>query len=285
MIKVQEEIKEKKSITLFLIITILCSSIAEAVWIIDGEAALNMGINGILMWIPAIAALIVSRIYYKKEGILGIRRCKIKYILAAIVIPMIYLGLSYGIYWLCNPEAFTGDLMPLAAYAEMYSEGASEQTTGLVITMIVLVFSSILTATGEEIGWRGFLLPRMEKRWNFKKAVLVSGLIWAVWHMPIMIAGEYMPGTPLWYQLPLFTIEVLCIATVMSVLRMISGSVWPAVLVHASHNYVDQVVCMTLTDSKTSPYFVGETGIITVVVSILVTLIVVMIYRKKKLIE
>jgi membrane protease YdiL (CAAX protease family) len=85
-----------------------------------------------------------------------------------------------------------------------------------------------------------------------------------------MIAGLYMPGTPIWYQLSMFTIEILSFTVIISVLRLKSNSIWPAILLHASHNYVDQVFCMQLTSSANSTYFVGETGFITVIATILV---------------
>ncbi|WLC74140.1 hypothetical protein KTC99_15325 [Clostridium estertheticum] len=66
----------------------------------------------------------------------------------------------------------------------------------------------------------------------------------------------------------------------MSVLRLKSKSVWPAILLHASHNYFDQAIFGTLTDSINKSYYVGETGVITVIVSILVAIITIMIFRK-----
>lgn len=273
--------KEKKSVIAFLIITFALSSVCYVIWIGGGEAESATGIAGILMWCPAVAAFIVRGKYYKKEKLLGWNKCKLSFILAAIFAPIIYLGLSYGIYWLVNKASFTGNIDSFTTVASSYTDKVNSGSVAIVITLIVLIFSSIIAAAGEEIGWRGFLLPQMTKIWNVKAAVIVSGLIWAVWHMPIMIAGLYMPGTPIWYQLPMFLIEVIAITVIMSVLRLKSKSVWPAILLHASHNYVDQVICRTFTDSINSTYYVGETGVITVVVSILVAIGTVMLYRKK----
>ncbi|MBX4261724.1 CPBP family intramembrane metalloprotease [Clostridium estertheticum] len=272
--------KEKKSVIAFLIITFMLSSIIYVIWIMGGEAATRSGISVLLMWCPAVATFIVCRKYYKKENLLGLNKCKLSFILTAIVVPMVYLGLSYGIYWLINKESFTGDLNMFSSVSSSYTNKLSHRSVVTVITLVIGIFTSIITATGEEIGWRGFLLPQLTKIWNVKVAVIVSGLIWAVWHMPIMFAGLYLPGTPLWFKLPMFVIEVIAITVIMSVLRLKSKSVWPAILLHASHNYFDQAIFGTLTDSINKSYYVGETGIITVIVSILVAIITVMLFRK-----
>ncbi|MEQ8156181.1 MAG: type II CAAX endopeptidase family protein [Clostridiaceae bacterium] len=275
--------KEKKAVVVFLIIVLMLSTIVDILWIKGGEAASKSGISVILMWCPAIAAFISRGIYYKKEKILGWNKCKIYFILIAIFAPVIYLVLSYGIYWLVNKGSFTGDLNTLSSVASTYTSKTSHQSIVTVITIIIAIPSSILAAMGEEIGWRGFLLPQMIKIWNIKAAITISGLIWAVWHMPIMIAGLYDSGTPIWYQLPMFTISVLSIAVIISVLRVKSNSIWPAIILHASHNYFDQAIFGTLTKSTNKAYFVGETGIITVIAMILVTMGIVMLFKKSKI--
>ena len=252
--------KEKKTIIIFLIATFLLSSVCYYIYIKVGEAA--SGITALLMWCPGAVAIIISNIFYKKEKVLGFNKCKIKYIILGILIPLVYLGGSYGIYWLLTPKAFTGNI---------YSN-----SIGL---MVSAVFTSVLTAMGEEIGWRGFLLPKMDLIMSRKKVIILCGFIWAVWHYPLMIAGLYQSGTPFWYQLPIFTIEIILITSVMTYFRFRSDSVWPAIILHASHNYIDQLLCAPLTNSKNSVYFVGETGLVTV---IFILIIVIVIYNKKR---
>lgn len=251
--------KEKKSIIIFLIATFMLSSVCYYIYIKGGESA--SGITALLMWCPGVVAIIIRNIFYKKEKVLGFNRCNMKYIILGIVIPMVYLGASYGIYWLLTPNAFTGNI---------YSN-----SIGL---MVYAVFSSVLTAMGEEIGWRGFLLPKMDLIMSRKKAIILCGFIWAVWHFPLMITGLYQSGTPFWYQLSIFTIEVILITSVMAYLRFHSDSVWPAIILHASHNYIDQLLCAPLTNSKNSVYFAGETGFVTI---IFIFIIVIVIYNKK----
>ena len=251
-----KETKSKVSILLFLIITFGLSSICYYIRIKGGDAA--AGMISILMWCPAIAAFIVRGIYYRKQKILGWNSCEMKYILYSLFIPAIYLGLSYGAYWLVNQKSFTG---------QIYSDS--------IVIILLLIPSSLLTAAGEEIGWRGFLLPRMTEIWNMKIAVLLSGLIWAAWHFPPMIAGIYQSGTVIWYQLPMFTVEIIAMTSMMAYLRMRSKSVWPPIILHASHNYLDQAICGPLTNAAKQSYFIGETGIITAIIMIITAFIII----------
>lgn len=238
--------KDKKAILVFLAIMVVLSAVCYYVRIKGGDAA--AGMVGILMFCPAITAFIVRAIFYRKQKILGICGCKLKYILMALAAPILYLGITYGIYWIVNGKAFTGGL-----------------PEGSVPMLIVGLVTSLIGAAGEEIGWRGFLLPRLADVFNIKAAVLITGLIWAVWHFPLMIAGLYESGAPLWYSLPMFTVEVVGITAIMAFLRFKSGSVIPAIILHAVHNYVDQLVCQPLTKASDASYFVGETGFITTI--------------------
>jgi uncharacterized protein len=273
--------KEKKAIMEFLIIVVLLSGIVEFIWISGGEAATVRGISGLLMWCPAIAAFIVRFRHYRKEKLLGWNKCKISYILLAIALPAVYLGLSYAIYWLTNKGSFTGVIkFPVVVVSKGAENASSSSALVNLITWFAVILSSIIAAAGEEIGWRGFLLPQLAKIWTFKTAVIVSGLIWAVWHMPIMLAGLYNAGTPVWYQLLMFTICIGSFTVIISILRAKSKSVWPAIIIHAFHNNIDQAILGPMTVSANKEYFVGETGIITVAALIIVTFVVVKLLGK-----
>ena len=242
--------KNKKVVALFLIITLILSSICYYIRITGGEKA--AGMTSILMFCPAIAAIITRIVYYRKEKILGWNRCGLNYAAFAVIIPVIYLGLSYGSCWIVFKGSFSGKIY-----------------TNSVGMLLLLIPSSLLTAAGEEA-----------EIWNIKAAVLFSGLIWAVWHFPLMITGLYQAGTPVWYQLPVFTIEILAMTAILGILRLKSKSVWPAIILHASHNYFDQIIFSPLTKGGMSRYVGGETGILT---AILICLIAIILAKKIKI--
>lgn len=88
--------KDKRAIGVFLLITFAMSGICYFIRIIGGDAA--AGMTSILMWCPGIGALITQRIFYHPKKTLGFNKSKNSYILAAFLIPVVYLGISYGAF-------------------------------------------------------------------------------------------------------------------------------------------------------------------------------------------
>jgi membrane protease YdiL (CAAX protease family) len=64
-----------------------------------------------------------------------------------------------------------------------------------------------LVALGEEIGWRGYLLPKLMPLGKLKAYVLM-GVIWALWHLPLLLIGFVYPGQPLWGTLAFMALLV-----------------------------------------------------------------------------
>jgi membrane protease YdiL (CAAX protease family) len=123
------------------------------------------------------------------------------------------------------------------------------------------VIGSMANALGEEIGWRGFLLPRLTSQFGFTFGCFINGLIWAVWHYPGLLWSDYNADTNPKYALACFTCMVTAMAFVMGWLRLKSGSLWPCAMLHASHNLFIQAVF----DEMTAPagralYYTTEFG-------------------------
>ena len=53
---------------------------------------------------------------------------------------------------------------------------------------LLLVFSGPI---GEEIGWRGFALPRLLEKYSALSASLILGSVWAIWHLPLILVGDF----------------------------------------------------------------------------------------------
>jgi membrane protease YdiL (CAAX protease family) len=119
------------------------------------------------------------------------------------------------------------------------------------------VIRSTASALGEEIGWRGFLLPRLVQRAGFTWGCLFSGCIWAIWHYPALLLADYNAGTRPVFALSCFTLMVIADSYILGWLRVKSGSLWPAAILHASHNLFIQAIF----DRMTAP--VGRTLYIT----------------------
>ena len=142
---------DNKALITFFTLVIILSLAAEA-FIVKGGP---LWIYFVLMWIPALSAIIASAVSLKddKEKFsmksflsgLGIRKCRIRYILLAVLIPLIYLLIPYMIYWKTHPDNFgyTGVALHLVL-------------KDCLPMMVIGIFPNIISAMGEEIGWRGY---------------------------------------------------------------------------------------------------------------------------------
>ena len=241
----------KKILTFLVLVSVL--SAVGAYLVINFKA---LGLNPLLcmlylMWCPALSAFITYWLYDKSLAGIGWGLGKPQWLALSYLLPLLYGSLAYGFIWLSGLGLFNGQYQFKVV------------SLVLVGTVINVVF-----AAGEELGWRGFLAPELYKRMNYTAASLLTGVIWAVWHFPIIIAGAYLAKMPLGPQLLLLIVTVTAMTFVFNWLRFISGSVWTAVLLHASHNlYVQRLFDpLTLDSGPLTKYAAGESGLALTVV-------------------
>ena len=216
-----------------------------------------------LMWIPALAATVSNCVSFRENGedfsvkklfaMGGFRKCKLRHILLGCLLPLVYLLIPYMVYWRLYPENF--------AY---HGVRVMLVMKDILPVLVIGTFLSLLSALGEEIGWRGFMVPALYERLGLNKTLLISSLFWCCWHLPLLIGGGYMPGTPLWYQLPAFVLCIFPVGVMAGLLTLESGSVWPAAFLHAAHNNYDQMVFQVITAGASKMFFVSETGLLTI---------------------
>jgi hypothetical protein len=109
---------------------------------------------------------------------------------------------------------------------------------------------------------------------NFTSVCLISGIVWSVWHFPLIIFSGYHGGTSVLYSLVCFTIMVTGTSFAYAWLRLISGSVWTGMFFHAMHNHFVQSFFDPLTaDTGITPYIIGEFGAALAVAGIIVAFI------------
>jgi len=132
----------------------------------------------------------------------------------------------------------------------------------LAVALVLLPLTGLISAAGEEIGWRGFLVPRMHALMGFTGTSLLVGLIWAAWHYPINIAVSplYRPNVPLWYSNACFTFAVIGISFMHTWLRMRSHSLWPSALFHAAGNAFQGVLQAATLETSVTSYLTTEYG-------------------------
>ena len=222
-----------------------------------------------LMWAPALAAFLTCVLTRTSFSFLGFNWPRTRYVAWGYLLPIGYSVAAYVVLWTTGlaPQAF-------AAFADasrktlQIGPGAAVLNGAMILTFGVL--QSGVSAAGEEIGWRGFLVPALAQRLNTGGVVLVSGLIWAAWHYPLILFAEYNSAAPKPYAVACFTVMIVATGAIAAWLRLKSGSVWPAVMLHACHNAVIQWLLdpMTVEDGRAA-WFAGEFGIVLALMSIL----------------
>lgn len=195
-----------------------------------------------LMWAPAGAAIVMRR-FVTREVDLGLRWPARRYLLIAQAIPASYIVLTYaGGAMTGIVDAFTAD--NLAACESTYKLGLGGAGSALVAILwgvTVQLLWNLLYALGEELGWRGYLVPVLSRRLGLLGTGLVSGVIWAAWHFPLFTK---MPVV----ELVRFTIFVTSAGVICAWLRLRSRSVWPAVMFHGVHNTLLGVAYLVVED-------------------------------------
>ncbi len=198
--------------------------------------------------------------------------------LQSYLLPLAYALPVYLVVWLTGLGGFPNAEFVTKTAASMGWPGAS--TTTVILGYVALsatigVLISTSRALGEEIGWRGFLVPELAKVMPFGGVGLLSGIMWAAWHYPVLIFGDYNAGTPAWFGLSCFTIMVIACSYIAAHLRLVSGSLWTGAILHASHNRFIQGVFTPLTVNNTkTPYVIDEFGVGLVVTTVIAAIIV-----------
>lgn len=266
----EKELRDKKALKSFLIFSLGISLLIEVAYIIfycvTGKE--YMLFNVAIMWTPAIVGIVFALKYYRKVSILGVTIGRATPILFGLFIPVLYLVISYFLAWTILGDKTIG-FQALAATLG-WKEGSGDLPVLYVLSHVCVgILPSCAGAFGEELGWRGFMYPIMERVTGRKKAIFYSGVILSFWHLPLLIAGLYPCGTVLWYGIIMFVLYDFVLCFILSWLRSISKSILPPLLVHASTNLVGGLVLRELSTNEVVPYLAGETGIITIILMVL----------------
>lgn len=129
---------------------------------------------------------------------------------------------------------------PIDATALAAQSGMSALSTGTFLllaavqTVLVAPLLAIPIAFGEEYGWRSFLQGQLT-RLGKKRGVLLVGLIWSVWHYPVILMGHNYPGQPVLGVL-MMTLYTTSLAFILGYVMLKTGSIWLVAYLHALNN-------------------------------------------------
>src|SRR3954468_20018604 len=241
---------------------------APIVWPYRGQITLNRPLPNVVeggsirvplgMFGPLVAATIM-RLFVSRDGVkatLGLIRSW-RYYVVAVAGPAVFIAAVVFVDHASGLGRFT-----------------PSRPLGLAIPTVVFIGGALgLPLTlGEEYGWRGYLLPRLLPLGEIK-ATLIVGLIWAVWHLPILLIGLNYPEQSLMKVLPVFGITVLLMAFPFTWLYVDSrASVIVVALMHSVLNATGD----TFTSSRyldRDPLIVSAEGVVAAAILFVIVLV------------
>jgi membrane protease YdiL (CAAX protease family) len=264
-----------KAIALFVVLTAACSTVFYALIIASGHVD---GANGWysmgMHWSVAAGTLLTCALLRIDFGAIGWRWPPWRWQLLAYATPLLFCLIGYVAIWTVGLGGFPNGKTVDELKASLWFPSLSTSQLILLWTFLCLTagsLRSLASALGEQIGWSGFLLPRLAERYGFTGAAFITGAVWAAWHLPLLFFADYDSATPAWLSLPCFVIELMGLSVIILWLRLRTGSLWPGALVHASLNLWNQQYFTPLTAPRgaITDYAVDESGfVLPIVISI-----------------
>ena len=229
------------SIALFLI---LAFGISWFVWMATYLLGLPWWTYAWASWGPGVAAVIVRAIRgegFADSGLFRFgkgRAAAAAYATALLLIPFAALastalGISAGAFevrWDADGGLGSANRIVLLVTSNF-------GLAGLLLSFAVLPLIPLIDL-GEELGWRDYLVIRLLPVGTVP-ALLISGAVWAVWHLPFNLLLGYNKGAE---GFPLFALDIVLFGALLGYLRIRSGSVWPCAILHTAFNYQPWVV-------------------------------------------
>jgi membrane protease YdiL (CAAX protease family) len=114
---------------------------------------------------------------------------------------------------------------------------------------------------GEEFGWRGYLQPRLFPQSPVLSAV-VTGIIWAYWHLPLNLRGGNFPDDPRLGALVMFPVGAILLSIIFGWLVLKTGSIWSSSLAHAATNSIGGGLFVILFGGGANFLFVSYVGLL-----------------------
>ncbi len=273
-----KKVSTGKRIIIFLLLTFALTYAFE-IFVIGNM--LHSPLAGLLisavMFIPAIGVVltrVITKEGFKDAWILPNFKGHIRFYIAAWLLPAALIVVGGVLYFLIYPDKFDPNMGNMAQ--QFAAVGLNLDTDTLRITLIGQILLGILispvlnifTTTGEEWGWRGYLVPKLSEKLSIIPTVFISGVIWGLWHAPltVIIGHNYGFGYIGYPYMGILAMCVFCIAmgTLFSYVSLRTRSCLPAAIAHGSLNGLAASAIYFMPGADAANPFVGPmpTGII-----------------------
>lgn len=244
-----EEKLNRKRLYIYLgIVFILSWSLVATIPLTGDEygSTRSLIVLSILMLIPALSSIltrIITREGFKHMYLKPRFKNNMKYYLIAYFMTNVFIILGGIIYFIIFPNNLDLNLTSLKATLESNNIDSSMANMVLIAqfaqAILIGPIINIIFTLGEEIGWRGYLLQKLCKEFSPQKSIIISGIIWGVWHAPIIAMGHnygtgYV-GEP-WLGIVAMVVFCIVVGSYLSYLTIKTKSVIPAAIGHSAIN-------------------------------------------------
>jgi len=236
---------KNKNITLWcLIVVFTLSYLWQLVIFLTG--GVDSGLIPFLMFFPAIVVIafrIITKGGFRNVG-WGLR--KWWYVIPAIFVPVIVvLGVVFllnTLNWATLPDKFFIFKDGMLEFSKIglilgnQTQSIPYLIFNFVLSHIVFLIIGSIYTFGEEFAWRGYFQEKFLRKYGLNWGLIVLGIIWGYWHLPLVLIGWTFPDHPVLGAFLLFPISTIFVGIFEGWIYLRSRSIWMPVLAHAASN-------------------------------------------------
>lgn len=267
-----------KPVSVFLTLVTLCAAGSYFLMFQSQYKMSNAGLALLaLQFAPLVAAFITRLVFDRSLTGFGWRFPSLRALFVCLTLPFLISVIAFALVWglgfgVYSPAAFIDETK--AALNSLIGVAPSSDMAVLALAVIANGTLGLLVglpgAIGEEFGWRGFLLPELIKHHSFAKSSIIVGIIWAVYHYPLLI-WFFAPDMGV-SAIPLLIstfFAAIGLSLVMNGIYLHARSVWTAVIFHAALNLHLQGFFEQITNVTTplGQYMSGQHGFMVALVA------------------
>lgn len=249
------------------------------------------------MFAPLLAAAIAGKNLLKLGWKPQLRK-NCGWLLAAWLLPAVLGTIGAALYFVMTPDAwdttftYARGLLGEEGVRQLESSGLSLKQYAVIGTASAISYApfiNMIPAVGEEAGWRAVLYPELKTRFGVTTGRILGGVIWGIWHWPIMLLAGYEYGMVYWGA-PITGPLLFCvIAAAMGILLDFfyekTASIWAPALCHGAINAFAGVPILFLNPVYADRLLLGPlmVGLIGGLPLILAAIAICVVSRKKSI--
>lgn len=281
---------EKARLWIFLGLSFALALIPQLIFFLnssyyDGEGQMRDSTSFLLaysMLTPTIAVLFTRM--FTREGLALTGENSLKLGLDLKKTTILVLAAAIFLPWLTRELGILMDGVLFPGSIDLAKVDKEIRPILWMIPMVGLGNSIMLSfgGLGEELGWRGYMMPKLEKIFGPVKSVVLGGIIWGAWHYVGICFGHNFGldywGAP-WIGMLVFTVFTIFENAFLTLLTKKSNSVWPAAFAHAVNNSGTSILAF-MVNEKCLPEVESRFGVISMLPMAVIGLVCLIILSK-----